>query len=82
MRKYEEGQDRRLIQVVCNSCGKKLRVENGYLKEECISVEKRFGYFSRKDGTEQHFDLCEDCYDRLTAQFKVPAKKREETELL
>lgn len=82
MLRYEEGQDRRLVEVVCNRCGKKLKVKNGYLREECISVDKKFGYFSRKDGTAQHFDLCEDCFDELTAQFRLPPEKLTETELL
>ena len=82
MFRYEEGQGRRLVEVVCNRCGKKLKVKNGYLREECISVDKKFGYFSRKDGTAQHFDLCEDCFDELTAQFRLPPEKLTETELL
>ena len=28
-----------------------------------------------------HFDLCEDCYARFTAQFAVPAEVEEETEV-
>lgn len=82
MRRYDEGQDRKLTEVVCNRCGRKLEVENGYLREECISVDKVFGYFSRKDGSSAHFDLCEDCYDELTAQFAVPVEPNEVTELL
>lgn len=82
MRKYEEGQDRKLTEVICNRCGRKLKVENGYLREDCVVVDKTFGYFSRKDGISIHFDLCEDCYDELTAQFAVPAETNTETELL
>ena len=82
MRKYEEGQDKRLTEVVCNKCGRKLEVENGYLREDCVAVYKTFGYFSRKDGVSMQFDLCEDCYDELVAQFVVPAETKEETELL
>lgn len=82
MRRYEEGQEKRLTEVVCNKCGRKLLVENGYLREECIGVDKTFGYFSRRDGVSLHFDLCEDCYDQLAALFAVPAEEKEETELL
>ncbi len=82
MRRYGEDMDRKLTEVICNRCGKKLRVENGYLREECITVDKTFGYFSRRDGSRGHFDLCEDCYDELTAQFAVPVEERAETELL
>lgn len=82
MRKYGEGQDRKLIQVVCNKCGRKLKLENGYLKEYCFSADTVFGYFSHKDGSRQHFDLCEDCYDDVTAQFALAVEEQEETELL
>ncbi len=82
MRKYEEGQGRKLTEVVCNRCGRRLKVENGYLREDCIAVDKTFGYFSRKDGISTHFDLCEDCFDELAAQFAVPAETDVETELL
>lgn len=82
MRKYNNVQEKKLIQVVCNKCGRVLKVENGHLKEFCFNADVVFGYFSRKDGMTQHFDLCEDCYDELTAQFVVPAEEREEPELL
>ena len=82
MRKYGEGQDRKLIQVVCNKCGRALKLENGYLKEYCFSADTVFGYFSHKDGSSQHFDLCEDCYDEVTAQFALVPDETEETELL
>ena len=82
MRRYEEGQDKKLIQVVCNKCGRQLKVENGYLREFCFDADAAFGYFSRKDGVRHHFDLCEDCYDNLTAGFAVPVEEAEDLELL
>lgn len=82
MRRYEMGQETKLIRVVCNKCGKELKVENGRLRDECVSVNHFFGYFSRKDGVRQHFDLCEDCFDELTAAFEVPADETEEIEIL
>ena len=57
-------------------------MENGYLKEYCFSADTVFGYFSRKDGVRHHFDLCEECYDALTAGFALEAEEQEETELL
>lgn len=82
MRKYGEGQEKKLIQVVCNKCGRSLKVENGYLREYCFSADTVFGYFSQKDGKKHHFDLCEDCYDELTAGFAVEAEELDETEFL
>ena len=81
MRKYEE-QKEKLIEAVCNCCGRALKVENGYLKEGCVAVNTDFGYFSRRDGISHRFDLCEDCYDEIISQFKVPVEEKEGTELL
>ena len=81
MRRYEGGQ-KKLVKAVCNKCGRELCVENGLLKEFCFSGDAVFGYFSRRDGVSQHFDLCEDCYDEWTAQFAVAPEETEELELL
>ena len=82
MRKYQDVQDKKLIQVVCNKCGKILKVEGGCLKEGCVSVTAPFGYFSHKDGTVHHLDLCENCYEEMIAQFAIPVEEDEKTELL
>lgn len=82
MRKYQVGQERELTQVLCNQCGRELKVEDGYLKEGCFTAEAVFGYFSKKDGSRHHFDLCEECYDKMISRFAVPAEVDEETELL
>ncbi len=82
MQKYRDGEGRKLMQVVCNRCGRSLRVESGCLKEGCFSAAAAFGYFSRKDGVIHRFDLCEDCYDDMVAQFAVPVEEEAETELV
>lgn len=82
MRKYESLEENRLSQVICNYCGKELKVENGYLKEGCFCADYVFGYFSRQDGTRHRFDLCEKCYDNMIAKFQVPVEKTDEKELL
>ena len=82
MRKLEERRERKLQRVLCNRCGKDLRVENGILKEGCLSVDYCFGYFSKKDGTKIRFDLCEECYEEITSRFAIPVEISEDTELL
>ena len=82
MRRYECEQGENLSQVICNQCGKELKVENGYLKEGCFTADVTFGYFSHKDGTRQQFDLCEECYDKLVKQFAVPVEESRNNELL
>ncbi|MBE5884480.1 MAG: hypothetical protein E7291_08735 [Lachnospiraceae bacterium] len=82
MRKYEEEPNGKLIQVVCNQCKKELKVENGYLKEGCFTTDFVFGYFSKKDGTRHQLDLCEECYDKMVAQFQIPVEESDARELL
>ena len=43
----------------CNKCGKEIAVENGMAKEDTLSVQKRWGYFSEKDNEVHAFDLCD-----------------------
>ena len=37
---------------------------------------------SEKDGEVHHFDLCEECYDEVTAEFRIPVDVEDEIELL
>ena len=82
MRKYENGQEEKLVRVVCNQCKKELKVEDGYLKEGCFRVDYTFGYFSRKDGTRQQFDLCEDCYDAFVKSMKISPEQEIKNEVM
>ncbi len=82
MRRYLNQNNLELEKVWCNKCGKELLLEQGYLKEGCFSARHVFGYFSHKDGIRHSFDLCEECYDRMTAEFVIPVEQSEETELM
>lgn len=82
MRIYKDEDKNKLSSVICNQCGKELKLENGMLKEGCFCGNAQFGYFSNKDGMEHFFDLCEECYDKLTAGFTVPVETEEVKELL
>lgn len=82
MRRYEDETSRQPVQVICNKCGKELKLENGYLKEGCLTVDTIFGYFSKKDGTRHRFDLCEECYDKMVKSFQIPVEESEALELL
>ena len=81
MRKYQDN-NTQLVTVICNRCKKELKVENGILKEGCFEVSHAFGYFSEKDGQVYQFDLCEQCFDKMLAEFQVPAEVKEAKELL
>ena len=76
MKRYDEQKE--LQEVICNQCGKKLKVEKGILMEGILEVRQNFGYFSGKDGLTQEFDLSEECYDRLIDGFVIPVTQKEE----
>ena len=47
MRKEENG---KLQQVICNGCGKELKIENEIVREGCFAADVRFGYVCRSGG--------------------------------
>ena len=55
----------------CNCCGKMLLSRT---EQDVLTVEKRWGYFSEKDGEIHRFCLCESCYDRILAEFCIPVE--------
>ena len=80
MRKTD-GNEQILRAVICNGCGRQLKVEKGVLREGCFCAEQIFGYFSSMDGKRISFDLWEECFQRLLNRFGIPAEIEEETEL-
>lgn len=82
MRQYDDGTEKKLVKMICNCCGRELVVENGILKEGCFHAEDTFGYFSSNDGSREEFDLCEECYHKITSEFQLPAARTEMVELL
>lgn len=79
MRKYNQ---KTLVTMWCNCCGRELKLENEIVKEGVFSVDTCWGYFSKKDGECHSFDLCESCYDRIVEEFKLPVSVRDSTELI
>ena len=82
MRIYVDDNRQELITVICNRCKKELKVEKGIVKEGCFRAKAEFGYFSKKDGMQHFFDLCEECYDKMIAGFAIPVEETEIKELL
>ena len=76
MKRYDEQKE--LQEVICNQCGKKLKVEKGILMEGILEVRQNFGYFSRKDCLTQEVDRCEECYDRLIDGCGIAVAQQEE----
>ena len=75
MRIYMDEGKNILKQVVCNQCGKALKVKNGILVEGVFEGNQQFGYFSNKDGIRHSFD-------KLIEGFAVEVTKEEVQELL
>ncbi|MGN0485317.1 MAG: hypothetical protein ACI4HI_17390 [Lachnospiraceae bacterium] len=73
---------RKKKEIYCNACGRKMERRGKFFTEDFISVQKEWGYFSKKDGTVQKFDLCEACMEKITEQFVIPVEETEKTELL
>ncbi len=80
MRKYTRNGD--LETVICNGCGKKLIVKDGILREGVLRLDHAWDFFSEKDGEVHHMDLCEDCYDQIVRNLRIPVEIEESTELL
>ena len=70
------------VPIYCNSCGKLLKVENGIQKEDAFEATKEWGYFSERDMEVHHFNLCEECYEKLISEFKIPVDIRKKLEVL
>lgn len=68
--------------VRCNICERELNMENGILKEDALEVTKEWGYFSKKDLSVHSFVICEQCYDKMTEQFKIPVQVSKKNEVL
>ena len=82
MEAMENRMEKKVYEVYCNSCGKKIETTGSTKREDYISIKKEWGYFSNKDGQIHIFHICESCYDTWTGQFRIPVKVEEQTELL
>ena len=72
MREYKLAiqKEKVLSKVICNGCGREIPCGMA----DHFHGEKTWGYFSEKDGRQDSFDLCEVCYDKMTAAFAVKMK--------
>lgn len=80
MRIYDEKQ--KLKKIVCNGCGCEADVVNDVVKKDFLSVRKDWGYFSKRDGETDCWDLCEKCYDKFVSSFKIEIEVSDTTELM
>lgn len=80
MREYR--QDGMLQNIICNGCGRKLEATGSVIRNDWLSVDKAWGYFSEKDGCIHSFDLCEECYDNMIHQFAVEVTQTQQNEMI
>ena len=79
MRQYivNQKETKEIDKIICNQCGKEIPVIKGVAREDYLSVEKQWGYFSKKDLQIHRFCICESCYDQLTESFAIPLEHDE-----
>lgn len=70
----DKAEVQQIQEVICNRCGKKIRVTAHGTETDVLHVEHCWGYFSGKDGERHTFDLCEQCYDEIVKTFHVPVE--------
>lgn len=62
----------KVTEVLCNKCKRSLINLLGF---EGTSFSVEFGYGSKRDGTKEKFDLCDECYEDLINSFHYPPEK-------
>lgn len=70
------------MNIVCNLCGKNIKVINDIPREDFIEINKTWGYFSKKDGKKWKIRICEECADTFAAGMMIPHEECDATELL
>jgi hypothetical protein len=73
---------KKLSSVVCNKCGRSMKIQGEIVTEGVMMIEYGWNYFSNKDGDNHKFDLCEACYDEMVSQFIVPVDVEKRVELM
>ena len=67
MREYQTGvrEERVLSKVVCNGCGREIPLRGA-----------DYFHFSEQDGRQDAFDLCEECYRKMTEGFRIKIEEK------
>jgi ribosomal-protein-alanine N-acetyltransferase len=68
--------------IICNGCGRSIKVVNDIPREDYVRVSKAWGFFSEKDGITEDYVLCEACHKRMTEALTIPPTRRDTVELL
>jgi len=60
--------------IICNACGAVIGVNEYGVRQEHLSIEKRWGFGSAFDGEIHNIDICMPCYEKWLAGMKIPAR--------
>ena len=82
MRECKKEETKASEHIICNGCGKVIAVKHGMPMEGVLRVRQVWEYMSGKDGLGDIFDRCEECYDRMTKQFRIPPATSEVIEFV
>ena len=69
-------------EIKCNICGRKMNKVRDVFQEDFITIGKKWGYFSKKDGETHKFVICEKCYDHMVKKFSIQPEVAESVEML
>lgn len=61
--------------VICNCCGKEIKIDKFGEIEDYITIKKSWGYNSNFDGEEHEIDICNDCYQKWIEKFEINPNK-------
>lgn len=71
-------QESHVDQIICNCCGEPI---NKYqiFTNDYISFQKQWGYNSDYDNKKHKFDICQNCYQKIISNFKIPIEINDST---
>jgi ribosomal-protein-alanine N-acetyltransferase len=58
-------------EIICNCCAKPIKKYDYGVFNDHIHINKAFGYWSNHDTEIHSMDICEDCYEKFIATFKI-----------
>lgn len=69
-----------ITNVICNCCGKSIRsacfceedINPLIIRDEYMTINKDWGYFSKWDGETHNVDLCQECCEKIASTFVIP----------
>ncbi len=61
-------------EIICNHCGGSYFKNEADEFDDCLSINKAWGYLSEFDKEVHKFHICQSCYKKWIASFKIPVE--------